>query len=56
MSAISELSTLKRRKGPLSAAEKKANGREGAKAYQTCLKVPPTWSGSLKEVKGTRQR
>ncbi|WP_426226538.1 carbohydrate ABC transporter permease, partial [Pseudarthrobacter sp. DSP2-3-2b1] len=33
MSAISELSTLKRRKGPMSAAEKKANGRDNKAAY-----------------------
>lgn len=33
MSAISELSTLKRRKGPMTAAEKKANGRDNKAAY-----------------------
>ena len=33
MSAIGELTTLKRRKGPLSAAEKKANGRDNKAAY-----------------------
>ncbi|MCU1517966.1 MAG: transporter permease, partial [Pseudarthrobacter sp.] len=33
MSAISELSTLKRRKGPLTAEEKKANGRDNKAAY-----------------------
>ena len=33
MSAMSELSTLKGRKGPLTAAEKKANGRDNKAAY-----------------------
>jgi multiple sugar transport system permease protein len=33
MSAMSELSTLKGRKGPMTAAEKKANGRDNKAAY-----------------------
>ena len=33
MSAISELSSITRRKGKLTAAEKKANGRDNKAAY-----------------------